>query len=190
MSKTTSKKDLRNKKRKQERKRLNTVINPGFMVTEIYKNYEYTFNPTFVGKHIRELRLQEKISQYELALRIGAEKEQIKLIESGNYYWPLEVYDYIAFMVFGASLSFLLTGEENKGIYIKPKEPELTKEQLVELEKERLFEFHKFLGRHASKATPKPSPEKEVEEYMSDQRDINDLSADAQTWLYEEVDDD
>lgn len=176
MGKSTSKRELRNKERQIKRKPLHAPSDSYLLVTDSFEEYEYTFNSIYLAKHIKELRQKENISQYELALRIGAEKEQIKLIETGNYVFPLSVYNYMAHIVFRVSLSFLLTGEENSGRYIGSEEDE--KPQIGPRNKT------------PQQSEPELTPEEEVDEFLNGQRDFADLSPEAETFFFEEIDDD
>ena len=105
---------------------------------------------------------------------MGVDKEQIKLLETGNYLYPLEILDFMAHIIFKVSLSYLLTGEEDSGVYIE----------------EEIDEEQDDNGPTRYSTERDLTPEEEVEEYMSGNRDFNDLSPDAETWFFEEVDDD
>lgn len=150
-------------------------MNQDILLTDSFEGYEYTYSPVYLGKHIKELRLKEKISQNELGLLIGARRDQIRLIEAGTHYFPLYVYHHMAYFVFKVSLSFLLTGKENAGVYIGEEDDEK--------------EYSSTTRTHSSQQSDL-TPEEEVEQFMRGERDYSDLSADAETWFQEEIDDD
>ena len=76
---------------------------------------KYTYDPIYVGKHLKELRMKANLTQYELADLIGGNTNQIKMWESGNNMPPLSIFHYMSRVIFKTSLSFLLNGEEDIG---------------------------------------------------------------------------
>ena len=97
MANKTSKKELRNKRRKLERKKKFSPASDNYFHTCVLDDGStITYNAILVGKNIKKYRMANYISQYELSLIMGVDKDAIKMWELGKHLPPLEGLNYLA----------------------------------------------------------------------------------------------
>ncbi len=103
-----------------------------------------------VGKKIRRLRKERKLTQIELARRIGIQQSDLSRIERGEYRVSL---DTLFRMLAEFKVSVAEFFEEPKPGNVSPREAWMV-QQFNSLDQEDQKEVHNLMSRHARKGRP------------------------------------
>ena len=205
--KVTPKKPRRTRTKKEKRPVEEPKIIPVSEDLEITASYEgktYTYRPTFVGEHIKKLRLEKKMSKSALAdlwCEVITEKD-VSLWEAGNNLPSIEDLKYLADVIFDVSLDYLLFGkeyeekdtdedlfkdDENDDLNYSSMQENATK--CIKPGKKRIHRSH-IIEPLDEDEDLEMDPDEEVIEYLNGEKDFSDLSDEAQMDFFENWDDD
>ena len=134
-------------------------VSKDLLVEDVFEDQPIKYRPYYVGHRLGDLRREKKMSRQQLAEEMGVERQTVEMWEAGKDLPSFDDLEYMAYILFGSSIEYLLFGQED---YFERHEPVEVIETDDDDEEDDITDVpEEFLLKDGEEETPYVDPFKE-----------------------------